>query len=70
MKKNMGTVDKIIRLVVAAIFVVLFFFKVVTGVWGIVLLVLAAAFVITSLISVCPLYMPFGIKTNNCCKKK
>jgi hypothetical protein len=70
MKKNIGSVDKIIRLVVAALFVVLYFTGIITGVWGIVILVLAAMFVITSLISFCPLYLPFGIKTNNCCKKK
>jgi len=70
MKKNMGMVDKIIRLVVAAIFVVLFFLKVVTGVWGIVMLIIALMFVVTSIISICPLYVPFGLKTNNCCKKQ
>jgi O-antigen/teichoic acid export membrane protein len=70
MKKNMGWVDKIIRLVVAALFVVLYFTKVITGVWGIVILALAAMFVITSLFSFCPLYLPFGIKTNNCSKKE
>jgi hypothetical protein len=70
MRKNMGTADKIIRLVVAALFVVLYFTKVVTGVWGIVMLVIALMFVATSFLSFCPLYLPFGIKTNNCCKKK
>jgi len=63
MKKNMGTIDRIVRVLVAAVIAVLFFTKVVTGTLGIVLLVLAAVFVLTSLVSFCPLYLPFGIKT-------
>ena len=63
MKKNMGSVDKVIRILVAVVFVVLFFAKVVTGTLGIILLVLAAVFVLTSLISFCPSYWPFGIST-------
>ena len=67
MKKNMGSVDKIIRLIVAALLAVLFFTGVIEGVLGVVLVVLAAVFVLTSLISFCPLYAPFGIST---CKKE
>lgn len=63
MKANVGTIDKVIRLLVAVIFVVLFFTNVVTGTPGIILLVLAGVFVLTSLISFCPLYLPFGINT-------
>jgi hypothetical protein len=63
MKKNMGTVDKVIRILIAAIFAVLYFTKVIPGTIGIVLLVLAVVFVLTSLISFCPLYLPFGINT-------
>lgn len=59
----MGTADRIIRLIIAAIFAVLYFTGVVTGTPGIVLLVLAGVFVLTSLISFCPLYAPFGIRT-------
>ncbi len=68
MTKNMGTLDKVIRLIVAAVFIVLFFTKTVTGVVGIILLVLAVVFILTSLISTCPLYLPFGLKTT--CEKK
>jgi len=64
MKKNMGTTDKVIRILVAVAFAILYFTNVVTGTLGIVLLVLAVVFVLTSLISFCPLYWPFGIKTN------
>jgi len=63
MKKNMGTVDKVIRILVAVVIAVLFYTQVITGTLGIVLLVLAAVFVITSLISFCPLYLPFGLNT-------
>jgi len=69
MTKNMGSVDKIIRLIVAAIFIVLYFTGTVTGTVGIILLILAAVFILTSLISTCPLYLPFSIKTT-CAKKK
>ncbi len=61
--KNMGTADRIIRLVIAAIVVVLFVSGTVSGTLGIVLLVLAGVFVTTSLVSFCPLYASFGIKT-------
>lgn len=67
MKKNMGNIDRIIRLLIAAVIAVLFFMKIIPGTLGIVLLVLAIVFVLTSLISFCPLYLPFGVST---CKKK
>lgn len=67
MKKNMGSVDKVIRILIAVVIAVLFFTKVITGTLAIVLLILAGILVITSLISLCPLYLPFGINTG---KKK
>jgi hypothetical protein len=63
MKKNMGNTDRIIRLVAAGIFGLLWFQNIVPGTWGIVLLVLAAVFVLTSLVSFCPLYSLFGISS-------
>lgn len=63
MKKNMGTADRIIRVLIAAIVATLYFTNVITGTLGIVLLVLAVVFVLTSLVSFCPLYAPFGLKT-------
>jgi len=63
MKKNMGTIDKVIRILVAVVFVVLYFTHVVSGTLGIILLVLAGVFVLTSLVSFCPLYLPFGLST-------
>lgn len=67
MKKNMGTADKVIRIIIAALIAGLYFGNVITGTLGIVLLVLAAVFLLTSFISFCPLYLPFGIST---CPKK
>ncbi len=64
MKKNMGTADRIIRVIIAAIVAVLYFTNVLNGTLGIVLLVLAGIFVLTSLISFCPLYFPFRLRTN------
>lgn len=63
MKKNMGSADRIIRVVIAAIVAILYFTGTVSGTLGIVLMVLAGIFVLTSLISYCPLYAPFGIRT-------
>lgn len=63
MKKNMGKADRIIRLIVAAIVVALYFMNIVTGPLGIILMVLAGIFVLTSLVSFCPLYVLFGVKT-------
>ena len=63
MKKNMGTIDRVIRILVAIVFAVLYFKPVITGTPGMVLLVLAAVFVLTSLVSFCPLYLPLGINT-------
>ncbi|MBK9333126.1 MAG: DUF2892 domain-containing protein [Ignavibacteria bacterium] len=63
MKKNMGSSDKIIRIIIAAVIAVLYFTNVITGVLGIVLLIFAAVFVLTSFISFCPLYTIFGIST-------
>ncbi|MEN8790415.1 MAG: DUF2892 domain-containing protein [Flavobacteriaceae bacterium] len=63
MKKNMGTTDRILRFVIAAIIGVLYFTGTISGTLGIVLLVLAIVFVLTSFVSFCPLYAPFGLST-------
>ena len=67
MEKNMGSADRFIRVVIAVIVGILYFTGIISGTIGIVLLVLAGVFVLTSMISFCPLYAPFGIKT---CKIK
>jgi len=68
MKKNMGSADRIIRILIAAVFAVLYFTGTVSGTLGLVLLILGAVFVLTSLVSFCPLYAIFGM--NTCATKK
>ncbi len=63
MKKNMGSADRVIRLMLAALVVVLYFMQVISGATAIILLVLATVFALTSLVSFCPLYLPFGLST-------
>jgi hypothetical protein len=63
MKRNMGNADRLIRLIVAAIINVLYFAGFLTGAFAGVLLILAGIFVITSVVSFCPLYLPFGLST-------
>lgn len=68
MKKNMGSGDRIIRFAIAALIAVLYFTGTISGTLGVVLLVLAGVFVLTSLVGFCPLYAPLGIST--CAIKK
>ena len=67
MKKNMGVIDKRIRVFIAVLLFALYYFKVIEGTLGMIGLGLALVFVLTSFISFCPLYAPFGITT---CKRK
>lgn len=67
MKKNMGSMDRALRLSVAAVLVFLYFSGTIAGTLGIIGLVVAAVFTLTSLVSNCPLYSVLGIKT---CKVK
>lgn len=66
MKKNMGGADRIIRVILAIVFSALYFTGTIAGTWGLVLVVLGGVFLATSVVSFCPLYLPFGINT---CKK-
>ena len=63
MKKNMGTIDRVGRIVIAVLFAVLYFTHVISGTLGIILLLLAVVFVATSLLGFCPLYLPFGFSS-------
>jgi hypothetical protein len=63
MKKNVGTIDKAVRLLIAVVVVVLYFTHVITGALAVVLLALAAIFVVTSLISLCPIWLALGVST-------
>ncbi len=63
MTKNMGTVDRAIRVLLAIAVGVLWYLDVIGGVLAIVLLVVAVAFLLTSLVAYCPAYVPFKIST-------
>lgn len=63
MKKNVGNADRVVRLILAVIIAVLYFTNVISGTLGLVLLVLGGVFVLTSLVSFCPLYALAGINT-------
>ncbi|MEZ7504480.1 DUF2892 domain-containing protein [Flavobacterium sp. Arc2] len=65
MKKNMGQADKIFRGLIAAVIALLYLTNVISGTVAIVLGALAVIFLITSLVSFCPLYAPFGINTRS-----
>ncbi|MDH4471931.1 MAG: DUF2892 domain-containing protein [Fluviicola sp.] len=67
MKSNMGTADRVIRVIIAAVIATLYFTHILTGTLGIVLMIVAGVFVLTSLISFCPLYRIIGVNT---CKRK
>lgn len=67
MKKNMGGVDRTIRIIVALALVALYYFKVIEGTLAYVLLALSGIFLLTSFINFCPLYTLLGINT---CKVK
>ena len=59
----MGTADRVIRIIVAAVIIALYLTNVISGMVAIILLALSGIFILTSFISICPLYLPFGIST-------
>lgn len=63
MKKNMSNLDRGIRVTLAIIFAALYFTGTLTGTLGIVLLILGGIFLLTTLISSCPIYSVLGIST-------
>lgn len=67
MKKNMGSTDQLIRITIAVLIAVLYYLDIISGTAAIILGILALVFLLTSFISFCPLYLPFGINTR---KKK
>ena len=64
MKKNMGIIDRVVRILVAIVLLILYFTHVISGTLGGILLAVAAILLITSIFAVCPLYVPFKIKTS------
>jgi hypothetical protein len=63
MKRNVGIIDRVIRIVVALVIIGFYVANIISGTLGIVLLVLAGVFVLTGFLRFCPLYLPFGINT-------
>jgi hypothetical protein len=63
MKKNVGTIDKVVRILVAVVISGLYFSNIISGTVAIVLLILAGVFILTGFMSFCPLYLPFGLST-------
>ncbi len=63
MKQNMGAIDRILRLSVAIIIAALYFTGQISGIAAIILGIIAAAFLLTSLTGWCPVYLPLGIST-------
>jgi len=63
MKKNLGSIDKIVRVFVAVVIGILYFTGQITGTAAIILGIFAVAFLSTSAIGLCPLYLPFNIST-------
>ncbi len=63
----MGSVDRIVRILIAAVIAVLYFTNIIGGTLGIILLIVGGVFLLTSFVSFCPLYAPFGFSS---CKTK
>ena len=63
MKRNMSNVDRLVRVLITAVLFYLYFAGVVSGTLGVILVILGAIFLATSLIGFCPLYAPFKFST-------
>lgn len=63
MKANMGSADRVIRIILAIVIAALYFMNIITGTLGTILIILAFVFLVTSLVSFCPLYLPIKFST-------
>ena len=63
MKANIGLLDRIVRIGLVALLAVLFFTGQLSVVAAIILGALAALFLVTAIVGVCPLYIPLRIST-------
>lgn len=70
MKKNMGTLDRSLRITVAIILITLYFTNILVDFWGILALIVAGIFLLTSAVGNCPLYSIFGISSCSLKEKK
>jgi hypothetical protein len=67
MKANMGSTDKVVRIILAILIGILYFTNVLTGTLATILLIVGGVFLLTSFVSFCPLYLPLRLSTK---KKK
>lgn len=70
MKQNVGSLDRIVRIIIAAALALLFYFNIVGGVWGNVLLIIGGILLITAIFGFCPLYFLLGFNTCAAAQKK
>lgn len=63
MKKNIGSIDRVIRVIIAVAFMVLYFNGMIEGTVGLILIGLSAIFLLTSLVGTCPIYLLLGISS-------
>jgi hypothetical protein len=63
MKKNIGFLDRIIRIILSVVFAALYFMQVITGTFGLILLIVGGILLATALVDFCPLYKIFGINS-------
>lgn len=63
MKKNMGIVDRVLRVLAAIVVIASYFMGFISGTLALVLLIFSGVFILTSVLSFCPLYLPFGLST-------
>jgi len=63
MKKNMNTIDRVVRAIIAVVIAVLYFNGIIGGTVGLIFMAVAVILLATSLVSTCPLYLLFGLST-------
>ena len=63
MKKNVGSIDKVIRIILAAVIGILAITQMISGIFAVLMLILAGVLILTTVISFCPIYYPMGIST-------
>jgi hypothetical protein len=63
MKKNLGTIDRVIRVILALVIILLYALNVISGGIGLTLLVISGVVLLTGIFGVCPLYIPLGLNS-------
>ena len=64
MKKNISTTDRFIRILIAVLFGALYFKGIITGVFGLTMLIIGIVFLLTAMVNFCPIYKLLGLSTN------